>query len=353
MKKGMILKMKKKKKQKEQLPVATIVVLSVCIALCVVIFAVFASVKKPNKQPEGQTSVTQNSQTTSVTSEKPQTTESQASKTSRTESQTSAFSTSKAETSAAENSETKAAQTTKDASTTERAQTTTSSVPVTDRQDIALAVSGLSPVCGSTKTSKETGRKIVNPKTSSWNLLVVDKDREFPSDYEPQISEVVKGSGKYLDSRVAPYYDAMYKAGKKDGVTLTPFSAYRSYARQKTNYENLTAEYMTRYSISKKEAAVKAATVILPPGTSEHNLGLCMDICNVYDSFASSKEYAWLVENAQDYGFILRYPKGKENVTNIVYEPWHWRFVGVENAKKIKKSGLCLEEYLKSLGIEY
>ena len=78
-----------------------------------------------------------------------------------------------------------------------------------------------------------------------------------------------------------------------------------------------------------------------------------MDICNTYDSFATQKEYAWLVENAHKYGFILRYEAEKKPITGIVPEPWHWRYVGVEYAEKIKNSGLCLEEYLDSVGIDY
>ncbi|MGN1418393.1 MAG: D-alanyl-D-alanine carboxypeptidase family protein [Acutalibacteraceae bacterium] len=260
-----------------------------------------------------------------------------------------------AEAAKTEQPQTEAAQTQNQAAiseTTQIPQTTT--VPqVTDSTSIALAERGIGSVCGKTYISKETGRKVVDPDTENWNLVVVNSSREYVSGYEPKLKEVVSGSGKYLDYRVAPYYDAMYNAAKKDGIILTPYSAYRSYDRQKNNYENLTAEYMTRYSLSKEEAAKKAATVILPPGTSEHNLGLAMDICNTYDSFANTDEYAWLAEHAQDYGFILRYTAEKQPITGIVPEPWHWRFVGVENAKKIKASGLCLEEYLDSLGIEY
>ena len=198
----------------------------------------------------------------------------------------------------------------------------------------------------------ESGRIIVDTDKVKWNLLVVNMDREIPEGYDPETKEVV-GSGYELDARVAPHYEEMYYAGKKDGVTLTPFSGHRSYERQRINYNNLTETYMSRYGISREEAAKKAATVILPPGTSEHNIGLAMDICNTYDSFADTKEYEWLTENAYKYGFILRYPEDKQDVTGIVYEPWHWRYVGVEYAKKIKDSGLCLEEYLDREGIAY
>ena len=99
---------------------------------------------------------------------------------------------------------------------------------------------------------------------------------------------------------------------------------------------------------SRVEATQMAATRILPPGTSEHNAGLAMDICVASTSanFEQTDEFAWLMENAADYGFILRYPEDKQDITKITYEPWHWRYVGVENAKAMKASGECLEEYL-------
>lgn len=198
----------------------------------------------------------------------------------------------------------------------------------------------------------ESGRIVIDTSKVQWNLIVVSLSREIPEGYRPEVVEVVN-SGHDLDKRVAPYYEEMYYAAKKDGAILTPFSGNRSYERQRINYNALTETYMARYGIGREEAQKRAATVILPPGTSEHNIGIAMDICNTYDTFADSKEYAWLTENAYKYGFILRYPEGKEDITGVVFEPWHWRYVGVEYAKKIRDSGLCLEEYLDSVGIEY
>ncbi len=195
-------------------------------------------------------------------------------------------------------------------------------------------------------------RIIINPYSDLWYLVVVDAQREMPSDYVPELAEVAS-SGKYLDFRVAKHYNDMYAAAKKDGIILTPYSGYRSYARQQRNYNNLTETYMSRYNLSRQEAAKKAATVILPPGTSEHNLGLAMDICNTNSSFSSQKEYKWLTEHAHEYGFILRYTAEKQDITGIIPEPWHWRYVGIEHAGKIKESGLCLEEYLQQIGIAY
>ncbi len=207
-----------------------------------------------------------------------------------------------------------------------------------------------------TETTKsnesESGRIIVNPRQENWNLVVVNSSREMPEGYVPELDEIYD-TGVYMDYRVTPHYEKMYSAAKKDGITLTPYSGYRSYDRQKRNYNNLTDKYMGQYNLSRTEAAKKAATVILPPGTSEHNLGLAMDICNTYDSFAGQKEYKWLVEHAHEYGFILRYTAEKKPITGIVAEPWHWRYVGVEHAEKIKNSGLCLEEYLDSISVPY
>ncbi len=191
-------------------------------------------------------------------------------------------------------------------------------------------------------------RITVDPTEGNPYLVVVNAKRAADGGYKPELSEIFD-TGYYMEVGVTPYYEEMYTAAKKDGITLTPYSGYRSYERQKNNYINLTKQYMSQYKLGEEEAARKAATVILPPGTSEHNLGLAMDICNTRDDFANTKEYKWLTENAHKYGFILRYTAEKQEFTGIVPEPWHWRFVGVEYAEDIKNSGLCLEEYL---GIE-
>lgn len=202
------------------------------------------------------------------------------------------------------------------------------------------------------KICPDCGRILVNPSGANWNLVVVNAGREIPAGYHPKLKEILS-SGKYLDYRVAPYYEKMYYAAKKDGIILPPYSAYRTYERQKTNYNNLVNQYMRQYGLGREAAAKKAATVILPPGTSEHNLGLAVDICNTKSSFAYSREYAWLQKHAHEYGFILRYTKEKQPITGIIPEPWHWRYVGVGYAKKIKDSGLCLEECLTSVDIPY
>ncbi len=180
-----------------------------------------------------------------------------------------------------------------------------------------------------------------------WNLTLVNRNHILKEGYVPKLEEAVKGSGVYLDYRVAPHYQKMYDAAKKDGVTLTPCSGYRSYELQKNNFNNKINLYVSQ-GYDKVTATQNAARIILPPGTSEHNAGFAMDVGWVTEDFENSSAYAWLDAHAQDYGFILRYPKSedKQSITEIIYEPWHWRYVGVEHAKAMKESGQVLEEYL-------
>lgn len=186
-----------------------------------------------------------------------------------------------------------------------------------------------------------------NMTVADWRMILVNRDYILPDGYKPQLENAVESGydDVYLDERVAPYYNEMYKAAYKDGIHLVPISGYRSVDRQKRNFENKIDYYMDK-GYSKVEATQEAATIILPPGTSEHNAGLAMDICSLEQNFEDTEEFEWLCENAADYGFILRYPEDKQDITKIIYEPWHWRYVGVEAAKEMKASGECLEEYL-------
>ena len=178
--------------------------------------------------------------------------------------------------------------------------------------------------------------------------VLLNGSNVLPKGYEPTLAEAVKGSGVYLDYRVAPFYQAMYDKALEDGITLNPVSGYRSYELQTNNFENFIDDIMENQGLDRTKATVKAATEIMIPGGSEHNAGLAMDIGSLSESFEDTDEFAWLSENAADYGFILRYPKDEKSrgITKVIYEPWHYRFVGVETAKDIKNKGVTLEEYL-------
>jgi D-alanyl-D-alanine carboxypeptidase len=176
-------------------------------------------------------------------------------------------------------------------------------------------------------------------------MTLVNRKYRMPDGYPLDLAPCIPGGDIELEARAAEWYTNMYNAAKADGITLTPYSGYRRYSTQKRNYENKTQYYLDQ-GYSQQEALTLAARIIMPPGSSEHNLGLAMDICGTDYDFDQTKEFKWLSANAEAYGFILRYPKEKQHITKVVYEPWHWRYVGVENAKRINASGLCLEEYL-------
>ncbi len=212
--------------------------------------------------------------------------------------------------------------------------TEATTLPVVKIEDYEYAYAGFQPA-------------YANVDIDDWKMILVNRDYILPDDYEPELAPCITddSDSAKLDYRVAPHYNEMYLAALEDGIELTPVSGYRSVERQKNNFERKINTYIDD-GYSKTEATQMAATIILPPGTSEHNAGLAMDICSLYESFENTEEFEWLSENAADYGFILRYPEDKQDITKIIYEPWHWRYVGVDTAKEMKASGLCLEEYL-------
>lgn len=180
-----------------------------------------------------------------------------------------------------------------------------------------------------------------------WNLTLVNSENKMPDNYEVQLDNI--DQSRKFDSRAISYLNSMIQNMKSDGaINIWPQSTYRSVETQ-TELYNKKVQYFK--SIGKGEEEAKALTeqVINKPGYSEHNLGLAVDFNYVKESFKDTKEYVWLIENAEDYGFILRYPKEKESITKVSYEPWHWRFVGIEHAKKINELGMCLEEYIEYL----
>ncbi len=194
----------------------------------------------------------------------------------------------------------------------------------------------------------ESGNISYPADTASWKLICLNRNRYVGSSVENSISlSYVAGSGERMDSRAAAAYEKMYDAAAADGIYLTPCSGYRSYSTQKRLYYEFYNEYINQ-GYSSEEAHNLTSRRRNPPGSSEHNIGICMDIICASSSanFQNTRAYAWLQDNAHNFGFILRYPEDKVGITGVKFEPWHWRYVGVENATKIKNSGKCLEEYL-------
>ena len=158
---------------------------------------------------------------------------------------------------------------------------------------------------------------------------------------------------KDLQTEAADAFFAMQAAAAKDGVDIRMQSGYRSVDYQTKLYNNKT-QYYRDQGCSEADARAKAATIVNPPGYSEHATGLAADLnspehTSLDEGFEDTAAFRWLCQHAVEYGFILRYPKEAEAVTEITYEPWHWRYVGPENAALISQSGLCFEDAIAVL----
>ncbi len=205
-----------------------------------------------------------------------------------------------------------------------------------------------------TETEPEEDENIDN----KWAMFLVNSSNPLPKDYDSRIeTRVVFESWReyYLDVRAADYLESMIAAAKEDGIDLLVVSAYRTIEYQQQNFDKSVQDRVDR-GMSYDDAYADTLAEVALPGESEHNAGLALDIMvEEYqnmddDGFEDTEAFAWLDKHAAEYGFILRYPKGKQDITGIIYEPWHYRFVGLYYADEIKKSGLCLEEYYEQQG---
>ena len=180
--------------------------------------------------------------------------------------------------------------------------------------------------------------------SEEWNLIVVNAWNELPEDYSVELTEL--SNGQKVDSRIYPYLQEMFDAARAEGVYPVVREGYRTEEEQQEILDDKIQTYINQgYSQSRAERTAKEWVAL--PGTSEHQLGIAVDI-NADKSKCSNEEvYAWLAENAYKYGFILRYPMGKQEITGTSYEPWHYRYVGVEAAKEIYERQICLEEYFE------
>lgn len=184
---------------------------------------------------------------------------------------------------------------------------------------------------------------------TSWEYTLTNYQNPLPRVYTPILD--LTEDGYYFDSRAVDALDALLAAGREAGMQLALTSTFRTYDYQDCLYQDKIDRVMAENGVSKKEAEEIAATVVAVPGTSEHNLVLAADIVSqtyniMDDGYADTPEAQWLRAHCSEYGFILRYDEGKQPITKIIYEPWHFRYVGVEAAKYIMESDLCLEEFL-------
>ena len=200
-------------------------------------------------------------------------------------------------------------------------------------------------------TTEETEEKIPSEesqkKLQDWKLMLVNYENEMPKDYVPQLS--VLEDDKKFDSRAISSLIKMMEDMQSAGITkIWAQSTYRDPTKQDKLIKESIQEYLEQGK-TQEEAETLTARATGEPYKSEHNLGIAVDFNHVDYSFEDEPAFKWLMEHAQDYGFILRYPEDKEEITKIKYEPWHWRYVGTEYAKEIKEMGVCLEEYIEYL----
>ncbi len=190
-------------------------------------------------------------------------------------------------------------------------------------------------------------------QTDEDYLILVNKTHLLPDDYKIETDYV---QGSYEMEKTAAYYcKLMIEAAAADGINLKVLSAYRTVAYQQKLFDRNVQSRIDDDGMTYEEAYADTAVNIAPAGGSEHNAGLAVDIIteddwDTYTGFEDTEEFAWLQEHAAEYGFIMRYASDKVDITGFIYEPWHYRYVGVKYAADIQASGLCLEEYLEANG---
>jgi D-alanyl-D-alanine carboxypeptidase len=205
--------------------------------------------------------------------------------------------------------------------------------------------------------SGETGREEAVTVVADPDSITVLLNKHFalPKNYRPKdltypavpFLNPKKSEKQLMRKEAAQALEKLFAAAKKDGITLMGVSAFRSYASQ---------EVLFNYYV-KQDGEEKARTYSALPGTSEHQTGLAIDVsgtdrkCAAADCFAGTREAAWLEQHAAEYGFIIRYPRGKEAITGYQYEPWHIRYVGKKIAEEIMGKKITLEEYLHQVPV--
>ena len=225
---------------------------------------------------------------------------------------------------------------------------------------LSIIILSLSKKENSSSENKEMISTSINPENevlqavipskkeiTDWKLILVNSKNPLPENYKIELAYIDKT--RQIDKRCVEELHEMLKAMKNEGINnIWVQSSYRSIEYQEELYNKSIKEYLD-YGLSKDEAQQLTNKYINKPGESEHNLGLAVDFNNVDNDFKNTKAYTWLKTKAKNYGFIMRYPEEKKEITGIEYEPWHWRYVGKEHSYKMEELNMCLEEYIEYL----
>lgn len=217
--------------------------------------------------------------------------------------------------------------------------------------EMGSAAEGAEPAENPRKDEPETDYASYTFSEDDWRLILINKQHSIPEDYEFPLG-TISGSMR-CDERILEDLLTMMQAAKDEGVDLVICSPYRDYNRQTYLFNRKITRYMDA-GMSYMDAYKTASMTVTSPNASEHRIGLAIDFYsstykNLNEGFADTATGQWLAANSYRFGFILRYPKDKEYITGIEYEPWHFRYVGVEAATVITQKGITLEEFWEDL----
>ncbi|GKX29660.1 hypothetical protein SH1V18_21400 [Vallitalea longa] len=192
---------------------------------------------------------------------------------------------------------------------------------------------------------------VIDTSSIDWNLILVNPWNKLPEDFSVSRTQLINGHS--IDERVYPDLQKMMDDCRAEGLSPIICSSFRTMEKQQSLFDRQINKYLNR-GYSREESEIEAAKWVAVPGTSEHQSGLAVDIVALSyqlldDKQENTPEQQWLMKNCYKYGFVLRFPKNKVNITGISYEPWHYRYVGKEAAKVIMEEGICLEEYLENI----
>lgn len=179
-----------------------------------------------------------------------------------------------------------------------------------------------------------------------WNLMLVNHENYIPHNYQVELTEL--SNGEKVDSRIYPELQKMFDDARAQGYGLFVAAGYRTTEKQQQLMDEKIEAYENE-GYSGAEAKRLAEQWVAIPGTSEHQMGIAVDINADTTISSSDAVYTWLAENAYKYGFIKRYPSDKTDITGVINEPWHYRYVGKEAAQEIYLQDICLEEYIEEL----
>ncbi len=198
------------------------------------------------------------------------------------------------------------------------------------------------------KEDGEDGSNELSSEEEAWSLVLINEEHPLDTEYAPELAQIREGA--FVDARIEEETKQMLKDAGEEGLDMYIVSAYRDYETQREVFNTTMVDWISQ-GYSPLEAYEETKKSVAVPGTSEHASGLALDITSAQygeldEKQAETEEAKWLAQNCWKYGFILRYPPEKSDITKIIFEPWHYRYIGKEAAKEVMEKNLTLEEYL-------